>query len=155
MRQVQSRQLQIGETDIGSIELDYRSRDDIPQILIGLQHLYLNIPARDLVFSLLEQAIPENISRTRGRPGMHLWKILVLGVLRLNLDWNYDRLREMANHHTTIRAMLGHGDYDPQEYKLQTIKDNVSLLTPELLNQINEAVVAEGHKIVGKKKKIH
>ncbi|WP_407919815.1 ISNCY-like element ISEnu1 family transposase [Endozoicomonas numazuensis] len=152
MRQVQSRQLQIGEVDIGSIELDHRSRDDIPQILLGLQHLYLNAEARDLVFSLLEQAVPENISPDRGRPGMQLWKILVLGVLRLNLDWNYDRLREMANQHATIRAMLGHGMYDLYEYKLQTIKDNVSLLTPELLNQINEVVVAEGHKIVGKKK---
>ena len=152
MRQVKPRQLQIGEVDIGSIELDHRSRDDVPQILLGLQHLYLDTAAQDVVFSLLEQAIPENISRTKGRPGMHLWKILVLGVLRLNLDWNYDRLREMANQHTTIRAMLGHGAYDPYEYKLQTIKDNVALFTPELLNQINEVVVAEGHKIVGKKK---
>lgn len=155
MRQVQPRQLQIGEVDIGSIELDHRSRDDVPQILIGLQHLYLNAAVRDRVFSLLDQAMPESISRTKGRPGMHLWKILVLGVLRLNLGWNYDRLREMANQHVTIRAMLGHGTYDAHEYKLQTIKDNVSLLTPELLNRINEVVVAEGHKIVGKKKKIH
>ncbi|MCF1440089.1 MAG: ISNCY family transposase, partial [Shewanella sp.] len=107
---------------------------------------------RDLVFSLLEQAIPESISRTKGRPGMHLWSILVLGVLRLNLGWNYDRLREMANQHITIRAMLGHGSYDAHEYKLQTIKDNVSLLTPELLNRINEVVVAEGHKVIENKK---
>lgn len=152
MRQVQSKQLQIGEVDIGSIKLDHRSRDDIPQILLGLQHLYLNDAARDLIFSILEQAIPENISRTKGRPGMHLWKILVLGVLRLNLDWNYDRLREMANQHATIREMLGHGAYDSFEYKLQTLKDNVSLLTPELLNHINEVAVVEGHKIVGKKR---
>lgn len=154
MRQAQSRQLQFGEVDIASIELDHRSRDDVPQILIGLQHLYSNAAAKNIVFSLLEQTIPEKISHTKGRPGMHLWKILVLGALRLNLDWNYDRLREMANQHATIRAMLGHGPYDGHEYKLQTIKDNVALLTPEVLNQINEVVVAEGHKIVGKKKKI-
>ena len=84
---------------------------------------------------------------------MHLWKILVLGVLRLNLNWNYDRLREMANQHSTIRQMLGHGFDDREQYKLQTIKDNVSLLTPELLNQINDVVVAAGHDVVGKKKK--
>ena len=33
---------------------------------------------------------------------------------------------------------------------MQTIKDNVSLLTPEILDQINELVVKEGHKLVNK-----
>ncbi|MFK0569935.1 MAG: ISNCY family transposase, partial [Endozoicomonas sp.] len=93
------------EVDIGSIELDHRSRDDIPQILIGLQHIYVNTEVRDPVFSLLEQVIPENISCINGRPGMHLWNILVLAVLRVNLNWDYDRLREMASHHAIIRAM--------------------------------------------------
>ena len=136
MRQTQSKQLQLGEIDIASIQLDTRSRDDVPQILLGLQHLYTNKKIRDLVFSLLEELIPQNVSSINGRPGMHLWKILVLGVLRLNLNWNYDRLREMANQHSTIRQMLGHGFDDSEQYKLQTIKDNISLFTPELLNKL-------------------
>lgn len=152
MRQVQPRQLQIGEVDIRNIKVDHHSRDDIPQILIGLQHLYVNKEVRDRIFSLLEQAIPENISCINGRPGMHLWKILVLAVLRVNLNWDYDRLREMACHHTIIRAMLGHSIYDPYEYKLQTIKDNLSLLTPELIGSISKQVVITGHETVGKKK---
>ncbi len=153
MRQVQSKQLQLGEIDIASIQLDTRSRDDVPQILLGLQHLYTNKKTRDLIFSLLEKLIPQNVSSINGRPGMHLWKILVLGVLRLNLNWNYDRLREMANQHSTIRQILGHGFDDNEEYKLQTIKDNISLFTPELLDKINVEVVAAGHDVVGKKKK--
>ena len=155
MRQTQSKQLQLGEIDIASIQLDTRSRDDVPQILLGLQHLYTNKKIRDLVFSLLEELIPQNVSSINGRPGMHLWKILVLGVLRLNLNWNYDRLREMANQHSTIRQMLGHGFDDSEQYKLQTIKDNISLFTPELLNKINAVVVAAGHDVVGKKKRPH
>ena len=155
MRQTQSKQLQLGEIDIASIQLDTRSRDDVPQILLGLQHLYTNKKIRDLVFSLLEELIPQNVSSVNGRPGMHLWKILVLGVLRLNLNWNYDRLREMANQHSTIRQMLGHGFDDSEQYKLQTIKDNISLFTPELLNKINAVVVAAGHDVVGKKKRPH
>ena len=153
MRQIQPKQLQLGELDISSIQLDTRSRDDVPQILLGLQHLYTNKKARDLIFSLLEQLLPDNVSSINGRPGMHLWRILVLGVLRLNLNWDYDRLREMANQHSTIRQMLGHGFDDNEQYKLQTIKDNVSLFTPELLEKINEVVVAAGHDVVGKKKK--
>ena len=50
MRQTQSKQLQLGEIDIASIQLDTRSRDDVPQILLGLQHLYTNKKIRDLVF---------------------------------------------------------------------------------------------------------
>lgn len=153
MRKVQPKQLQLGEIDIASIQLDTRSRDDVPQILFGLQHLYTNQKTRTLIFSLLEELLPRNVSSINGRPGMHLWKILVLGVLRLNLNWDYDRLREMANQHSTIRQMLGHGFDDSEQYKLQTIKDNVSLFTPELLDKINEVVVAAGHDIVGKKKK--
>ncbi len=35
-------------------------------------------------------------------------KILVLGVLRLGLNADYDRLRQLANEHRTIRQVLGH-----------------------------------------------
>ncbi|MCD6581492.1 MAG: hypothetical protein J7K90_06785 [Desulfuromusa sp.] len=87
-----------------------------------------------------------------GRPGMDLWKILILGVLRLNLNWDYDRLQEMANNHKTLRQMLGHGFIDnDQIYKLQSLKDNICLLTPETLNKINEIVVEAGHKLVKKR----
>jgi hypothetical protein len=39
MRQVIDPQLQFGEQDIGAIALDPKSRDDIPQLLRGLQHI--------------------------------------------------------------------------------------------------------------------
>ena len=49
--------------------------------------------------------------------------------------------------------MLGHGIIDDdKEYPLQTLKDNISLLTPDVLDRINEIVVNAGHKLVGKKK---
>jgi hypothetical protein len=82
---------------------------------------------------------------------MTLWKILVLGTLRLSLNWDYDRLLEMVHQHRTIRQMLGHGWTDEEtSYALQTLKDNVSLLTPELLDRINQVVVRAGHQVLGK-----
>ena len=33
---------QLGDIDIANIQLDYKSRDDTPAILIGLQHLYFD-----------------------------------------------------------------------------------------------------------------
>lgn len=104
-------------------------------------------------FSIFEEMLGKREQALdNGRPGMDLWKILVLGVLRLNLNWDYDRLLEMANNHRTIRQMLGHGFNDyTYEYKLQTLKDNISLLTPEVLDKINAVVVTEGHNLVKKK----
>ena len=46
-----------------------------------------------------------------------------------------------------IRRFLGHTIFDfDQRYALQTIKDNVSLLTPEVLDEINQVVVTAAHK---------
>jgi hypothetical protein len=58
----------------------------------------------------------------------------------------------MADNHQTLRQMLGHGMEDETtKYPLQTIIDNVSMFTPEILNRINEIVVKAGHKLVKKK----
>ena len=152
MRKIKDPQFKIGEIPISEIEFDPRSRDDIPQLLKGLQYIYMTPSTRREVFGILKEMIPLEVNKENGRPGMELWKILVLGTLRLNLDWNYDRLGEMSNHHKQIRQMLGHGAFDEKNvYKLQTLKDNVSLLTPAILDRINQVVVKAGHKLVKKK----
>jgi IS5 family transposase len=155
MRQVQANQLQLSEIEIANIKFDSRSRDDIPQLLKGLQYLYVNEAIRAEVFQILESLVPKNMNAKNGRPGMLLWNILVMGVLRLNLSWDYDRLLEMLNHHQTIREMLGHHFYndDVEPYKLQTLKDNVSLLTTDVIDQINQVVVKSGHKALKKREK--
>jgi hypothetical protein len=57
----------------------------------------------------------------------------------------------MVNQHRTIRQMLGHGWRDEQTtYALQTLKDNVLLLTPQVLDRINQVVVRAGHQVLGK-----
>jgi hypothetical protein len=82
---------------------------------------------------------------------MEQWKILVLGTLRLGLNADYDRILELANQHTTIRQMLGHGDWaDERRYSLQTLEENLRLLTPEILDRINQVVVRAGHQLVKK-----
>jgi hypothetical protein len=151
MRVVQNLQMQIGEVDISQIKFDPKSRDDIPKILKGLQHLYVNLPLREQIFKLLEAEIAPGVSKLNGRPGMALWKIFVCGVVRLDLNEDYDRLHELVNKHSDIRKMLGHSEYDGAYYQYQTLVDNVSLFTPELLDKINQAVVSGGHALVKKK----
>lgn len=151
MRVAQNEQMTVGEVDISKISFDLKSRDDIPKILRGLQFIYTNTTLRTSIFELLDAKISPNVSKTNGRPGMTLWNILVCGVIRLDLNCDYDRLHELVNHHNTLREMLGHGAFDDVTYHFQTLKDNVSLLTPELLDEINILVVNAGH-VVAKKK---
>ena len=150
--------MEIGEVGIKNISFDLSSRDDIPQLLMGLQHIYVTPDVREEVFKILETMIPSEVSLKNGRPGMDLWKIFVMGTLRLNLNYDYDRLHEEVNNHNTIRQMLGHSVFDVEnKYRLQTIKDNVSLLTPDILNKINAVVVKSGHSLIKKKEeeKLH
>lgn len=151
MRVVQNPQMQIGEVDISQIKFDPKSRDDIPKILKGLQHLYMNLPLRAQIFQLLETEISPNVDKRNGRPGMTLWSIFVCGVVRLDLNCDYDRLHGLVNHYDTIREMLGHGEFDKLPYNFQTLKDNVSLMTPELLDKINQLIVSAGHVVLKKK----
>ena len=140
--------MQLGELDIANIRLDPRSRDDIPQLLRGLQYLYTDKKLREKIFEVLAKLTPESVNPETGRPGMDGWKILVMGSLRLNLNCDYDRLQELVNNHKTIRQMLGHGFTDDDlTYQLQTLKDNVQLFTPEILDEINQVVVEAGHRL--------
>jgi hypothetical protein len=142
-----------GQTPIDKIKIDMRSRDEIPKLLLGLQHIYCNQELRQGVFNILETMIPGHTNSKTGRPGMDLWKILVMGTIRLNCNWDYDKLQEIINNHRTIRQMLGHGMMDDDKtYPLQTLKDNISLLTSEVLDEINTLVVKEAHKLLVKKK---
>jgi len=153
MRKRFDEQYQIGSKPIQDIQFNPKSRDDIPQVLRGLQYIFTTPDLHEAIFSVMEKTI-DTQSRA-GRPGMDLWQILVMGCLRLNLNWDYDRLHEMVNEHLTIRSMLTINTDeefgDPKQFQLQTLKDNVRLLTPEMLDEINQLVVKAGHQLLKKK----
>ena len=144
-------QMKIGEVAIENVKIDLSSRDEIPKVLIGLQNIYKNNEVREQVFNALEDLVPENVNMNNGRPGMNLWTILVLGTIRVSTNWDFDKLREIANNHLTLREMLGLSKFNSKQYPLQTIKDNISLFTPGVLDKINQIVVIYGHEIIGKK----
>ena len=152
MRKVIDLQMEFWKKDIANIEFDLQSRDEIPKLLMGLQYIYRTSCLRQKVFKVLKQIVPKK-SHENGRPGMDLWKILVLGTLRLNCNWDYDKVQEMANNHHQLREMLGHSKTDfESKYPLQTIRDNIVLLTPPILDEINQVVVKAGHSIITTKK---
>ena len=83
MRKVIEPQRKLGQVDIAEIEFDLRSRDEIPRLLMGLQYIFCTREVRKKVFRILEKMISPQTDWDNGRPGMQLWTILVLGMLRL------------------------------------------------------------------------
>jgi transposase, IS5 family len=151
MRKVIEEQMKLGEIDISQIKFDLQSRDEIPKLLMGLQYIYTTPELRDMVFDMLTGLTPPHVDPETGRSGMDYWKILVLGTLRLACNYDYDKLKDTADNHVTVRQMLCHSILDRDfQYPLQTVKDNVSLLTPEVLDRINRCVVGYGHELLGK-----
>jgi len=141
-------------TPIEKIRLPLKSRDELPPILAGLQWVWMHPALKAEIFALLEARILAGKQAT-GRTGMDLWQILVLGVVRLGLDADWDRMEDMANHHTLIRQMLGvpatpWGE-NARVFGHQTLRDNVALLDDELLQQINARIAAAGREVFAKK----
>ena len=93
MRKIIEDQSWLGATDIGAIELDATSRDDIPAVLIGLQAVWADGTTRAELFRLLDEHILPGRRRDTGRPGMDLWRILVMGILKQGVGYDFDRLR--------------------------------------------------------------
>ena len=154
MRQRYSLQPDLDVVPIEKIILPLNSRDELPPILAGLQWIWKHPTLKMEIFALLEAKIVAGKKAT-GRTGMDLWQILVLGVVRLGLDADYDRLEDLANHHSLLRQMLGVSltpwGADPRVFVHQTLRDNVALLDDAVLHEINARVAAAG-RVVFKKK---
>jgi transposase, IS5 family len=150
MRKILREQVQMGEMDIATVPIELDSRDEIPQLLRGLQYVYATPTLRRRVFNILLELVPDDVAFDNGRSGMDLWKIFVLGTIRLICNWDYDKLQEIANNHLTLRRILGHGLFDMDvRYPRQTLCDNIRWFTPEILDKINTVVVEAGHRILG------
>lgn len=145
-------QITLDYLDIEDIKINPKCRDEITQLLIGLQHLHVNLETRKSIFKILEKVPQKNINN--GRPGMEIWQILVLALLRVNCNFDWDKLHNLANNHGEIRQMMGikpWSDGAEKMFSLQTIRDNVALLKVEIINEINLVAINAGHKLEKKK----
>ena len=136
-----------GVTPIEHIRFDLHSRDEITKILRGLQEVYLDEELRSRIAEVLTQMIPAGVSRDKGREGMSLWSIFVLGMLRLGCSWDYDKLKNCFDNHMQIRQMAGVDLFCDlnKVVSLQSVHDNVSLFTNEISDTISEMIIKFGH----------
>ena len=144
---------------ISSAEFPNNCRDEAPKLLKGLQAIFENESLNLSVFSLLSSRI--NPKQTKliksGRKGMGLWEILVLGVMRQGLNSNYDRIHYLANADMPMRTVMGietESRLNKKQYGLTTIKDNLSLLDEETIEDINDLVVNYGHTLLKKEEEL-
>lgn len=145
----------LGQTPIDQVVLPTKSRDELPAVLAGLQWIYKTPELNEAIFELLEERIVGDKKDT-GRPGMDLWHILVLGVVRLARDCDYDSLEHTANFDSLVRQIMGvatgWGAENEASFHHKTLSENVCHIDPEMLEQINVLVAQHGQPLLGQKK---
>lgn len=146
MRQRFEAQLQLGATPISDIDC-YQSRDNQTAIFKALQWIYTTPEVNEEIYQLLESVMPKTKSKA-GRKGMDLWTILVLGVIRLNQGLTYDKLYYSTKNDSLLRSMIGISEFDrSQLFSLTTLKENISLLNPDIFDKLNQIILKHGLKI--------
>ena len=151
MRKRFEQQLDLLIPSIKDIKIPVKSKDELPPVLRALQYIFITPAINEKIFTLLEDKILKAKKKT-GRPGMDLWHILVLSVVRHTLNTDWDRLTWNANYDVLLRAILGLlPTLEEKEFECQTIIDNVGLIDEALLQEINRIVVEAGMGLIKKR----
>ncbi len=124
-----------------------RKRFEVSPILGSLPISEVVIPTKSR--DELAPIILRNKKQT-GRQGMSIWEVIVLSVIRLTLNTNYDRLLWIANFDKCVRQLMGiEGDSygfssEVKQYSLTALKENIGLLKTESITKINALVLEVG-----------
>jgi len=154
MRKRFESQLSIGQLLIEDTPVNTKNAHALDELLHALKGIYCNPEYNEKIFLLLEKHINGKKKKT-GRRGMTLWCMFVLAQVRLCKNYSYGDIHNFANNHGMMRQLMGieYGfGYDRIVFEYQTIYDNVSLISDELLVEINKVILDFGHKEVFKKK---
>lgn len=154
MRKRFEQQLSLGQRPITELPVGGKKQGKLEELIIALKALYCNPEYNQKLFRVLEKYLVETKKQT-GKKGLDLWSIFVLGQVRMCLNTSYEWIHNLANNHLSIRWLMGverEFGYERAEFSYQRIYDNVTLLTDEMLKEINEIIVDFGHSEVFKKK---
>ncbi len=156
MRKRFETQLTLGQIPIEKVKIPNKMRDEMPPILAGLQWIYTTPEINEQVFEVLEKKITAGKQKT-GRTGMDLWHILVLGVVRLGLGCDLDRLEYLVRYDRLFREIMGLDiQFDmatEKGFHQKTISQNIGYIDEETLIEINQIIAKAGHALLKKKRK--
>ena len=148
----------LGTLPISEVIIPTKNRDELPPVLLALQTIFVTPKFHQKMFSIVEPIILRGKKQT-GREGMSIWEVIVLSVIRLTLNTNYDRLLWIANSDKYVRQLMGiEGDSygfcsEVKQYSLTALKENIGLLKLDTIEQINALVLEVGQGYLKKKTK--
>jgi len=154
MRTRFEQQFSIGRRLIEETPTSHKRTGKLEELIAAMKAIYIHPEYNQKIFNVLEEYLTKNKKQT-GRKGMDLWCIFVLSQVRLCLNTNYEWIHNLANNHMAIRWLMGietEYGFKRVEFSYQNIYDNVTLLTDEMVKEINAIVVEFGHAEVFKKK---
>jgi hypothetical protein len=152
MRKSFDRQQRLDRPSVAKVPLNLDCRNETIPLLRGLQHLYSRPQVRDSILKAIARDVNGVSSARRGRRGLSYWEILVLAAARLGCNYNYDELQDLAENHRVLRQIMEIGDWEtePEEktkFDWRRIESNLNLLRPRTLEQINQVIIQEGHRL--------
>jgi len=154
MRDRFEQQYSIGQRLIKDTPIKTKHKDKLEELIAALKAIYCHPEYNERLFEILERHLLNNKKKT-GRPGMDLWCIFVLSQVRLCMNMDYGWVYNLANNHLSIRWLMGvetEYGFKRTEFSYQNIYDNVTLLSDEMVKEINSLVLEFGHGQVFKKK---
>ena len=135
---------------IEELRLNLNCRDEIVPILEGLKHVFGQKDLRNQLCRLVADDINRTTRDDTGREGFGYWQILVLTVVRLGCNLNYDKLQDLCENHRALRCLLGEGDWDESSrFGSRRIRDTLARLDPKTIATINQLVVEHGQDVHG------
>jgi hypothetical protein len=154
MRDRFEQQFSIGQRLIKDTPIKTKHKDKLEELIAALKAIYCHPEYNERLFEILERHLLNDKKKT-GRPGMDLWCIFVLSQVRLCMNMDYGWVYNLANNHLSIRWLMGvetEYGFKRTEFSYQNIYDNVTLLSDEMVKEINSLVLEFGHGQVFKKK---
>ena len=90
------------------------------------QCIYINDDLRKPILDIIEKRVMAKLKNSKtGRAGMSYWEIFVFTIVRLNLNIDYDYLKNLYNNNINLRGIAGVvnvGNFNPSlVYQLQTL----------------------------------
>ena len=145
----------LGLTSVADVKIPLKSRDELPPVLLTLKTIFITPSYHNRMFEIVEPVIQRN-KKQLGREGMTVWEIIVLSVIRMTLNTNYDRLLWIANSDLYVRQLMGIHDpagwgYGKEDYSLTALKENIGLLKLDTIEKVNKLVLEVGASYLKKK----
>ncbi len=155
MRKRFEQQLRTGQVPIHDLEINLRSRDSCVYLIWTLKEVFTTPEYSAKIFSILQKRILSG-KKAACHPGMDLWQIFVLSLVRLGLNIGYDGLHTMANNDRMLCTLMGietEIGFEKKNFEYQQILDNISLLDDETVGEMNELIVEPRHEVFKKKRR--